>query len=430
MTTEPLISVVVPTCGRPESLRRLLGRLAWQASAPPFEVLVVLDGVAADSAGVEPGSTTWPFTLRVARLSGTHGAAAARNLGAQLALGTVLLFLDDDVEPGPQVLAAHASLHAGEPWLIGIGALTPRPVCGGFIGNALAGWWEVMNERLCEPRHRFTFRDLLSGHCSMMKATFERVGAFDESLLCHEDFEFGHRALQCGVSLRCARGADADHHDGSDVGRVLQRKRDEGRADVQLARTHVELAPVLPLGRTRSASRLASAVYILALRRSGALDWLVPAGLRLGMAVFERLTMRDKWRAALDRAMEYAYWSGVRAEAGSVEAIRELQAPLPPYAGRVVEVDLLDGLPAVEDRLDRLRPDGVRVRLGTENVGAVAPEAGVEPLRGVHLRPLLLTHMAGGFAQAAARTGLLPPILQGCVPSSTSRERCGIINPP
>lgn len=403
MSNTPNVSVIVPTCGRPASLRRLLGRLAWQASAPPFEVVVVLDGVR---------------------------AAAARNLGATMGQGAVLLFLDDDVEPGPGVLAAHARLHAEAHGVIGAGALIPRPARGGFIGSALAGWWEVMNERLADPRHRFAFRDLLTGHCSMTRATFDLVGAFDESLWCHEDFEFGFRALTHGVSIRFAHGADAEHRDGSDLAKILQRKRDEGRADVQLARMHPSMTPALPLGRPFAASRAAGLMHRLALRRSRVLDRLVPAALRASMALFEAVRMRDRWRTALDRAMDFCYWSGVRAEAGTAGEVRRLRASHPPFTGTTTEIDVLDGLPALESRLDRLRPDGVRIRLGRQLVGEVLPEPGIEPLRGAHLRPLVFRQMAEGFVQAAARAGVLPPTLHPCVSSSGSRERCGIINPP
>lgn len=429
MTVEPEVSVVVPTCGRPQSLRRLFGRLSWQASAPPFEVVVVLDGVTAATAGVEAADTAWPFVVRVATLHGPRGAAAARNLGALTAQGRVLLFLDDDVEPGPGVVAAHAHLHARHEAVIGAGALVPRPVCGGFIGHALAGWWEVMNERLCDPGHRFTFRDLLTGHCSMSRATFERVGPFDETLRCHEDFEFGFRALALGVSIRCAEGADAEHCDASDLAKILGRKRDEGRADVQLARMHPLIVTALPLGRPLAPSRGAGFVHRLALRQSPLLDRLVPFALRVAMAACEALSMRDKWRWALERAMDFCYWSGVRAEAASMREVQQYRDQRPPLDGAVAEIDLMDGLPVAEGRLDRLRPDGLRVRLGGEVIGEVHPEPGAEPLRGVHLRPLLMNHMADAFVTAAARAGLVPRVLQPCAAPSTW-ERYGIISPP
>lgn len=430
MSGDPSISIIVPTCGRRDSLRVLLGRLSWQASALPFEVVVVLDGVTAEAAGLADSATAWPFPVRIAQVHGRRGAAAARNLGAAVARGALLLFLDDDVEPGPGVLAAHARLHAQQPMLIGAGALTPRPVCGGFIGNALAGWWEVMNERLADPRHRFAFRDLLTGHCSMTRETFELVGAFDESLWCHEDFEFGVRALAQGVCIRYARGADAEHRDASDLAKILQRKRDEGRADVQLVRAHPALVSALPLGSPLPRSRTAGLMQRLPSLRAGLIDRLVPATLCGLMRLCERLTMRDKWRWALDRAMDFCYWSGVHAEAGSGEAVDRLRAATTPQVGTMVDLDLLEGLPAVEARLDRLRPDGVRIWMGQDAIGVVRPEPGREPFRGIHLRPILLTQMAEPFTQAAARAGLLPPVLQGCVGPANSRDRCGIINPP
>jgi len=407
--TPPLLSIVVPTLGRPASMQRLLRSLSVQHGAPSFEVVVVVDGVAAAAAGVgDPRG--WPFEVRVTE-SAARGAAGARNTGARAAASQILLFVDDDVEVDEAAVAAHAAFHAGGPDRIGAGGLTPVPVATGLLGAALAGWWDVFDEQLRDPHHRFTFRDLLTGHLSIRRNTFERVGGFDESLRCHEDFDFGYRALQLGLSIRRVPGAHARHHDGSTLDKILKRKRDEGRAGVQLAERHPPLRRALPLGRPLVAGRVAHLVQQAAVTRGRAGD-LVPVVCAGGLRVFEMLRMRDKWRVTLERAMDYWYWRGVQEQAGSRAAVEALRPDgESDETGPPLEIDLARGLTQAEARLDQERPVSLRVRLGSALVGTLPFVPGAEPLRGVHLRPLLLKFMLHGYVRAAAAAGLMPDAL-------------------
>ena len=295
------------------------------------------------------------------------------------------------------------------------------PEVTGLIGSALAGWWELVDAQLCDPRHRFTFRDLLTGHCSMRRRTFERVGGFDESLRCHEDFDFGYRALQQGLSIRRIPGADARHHDASTLAKILARKRAEGRAGVQLAQRHPALARVLPLGYP-PAGRLATLVQRAAVD-NGTMAAVVPGACGAALRLLEMVRMRDKWRDILERLMDYWYWRGVREEAGSQTAVEALRSPhLPDEMHPALEIDLVHGLAAAETRLDAERPASLRVRLDGHLVGTAPVVIGAEGFRGVHLRPLLLKYMLPGYLQAAAAAGLMPEVLAVSVRQRASAE--------
>jgi glycosyltransferase involved in cell wall biosynthesis len=103
----PLVSVVIPTCGRPALLERCLAAIVRQEfPAEAFEVIVVDDG---PSAQTRDAVTRW-----VARTVGTgaagptigycstqraKGPAAARNLGWRSAQGRIIAFTDDDTVP-------------------------------------------------------------------------------------------------------------------------------------------------------------------------------------------------------------------------------------------------------------------------------------------------------------------------------------------
>ena len=90
---DPLISVVVPTRDRPQTLRGCLAALAAQTAADRLEVVVVDDGsVAANE--VAAAAAAHP-RVRLIRQD-TAGPAAARNAGARGARGQIVCFIDDD----------------------------------------------------------------------------------------------------------------------------------------------------------------------------------------------------------------------------------------------------------------------------------------------------------------------------------------------
>jgi glycosyltransferase involved in cell wall biosynthesis len=89
-----LASVVVPTRDRPEALARCLAALRAQ-DVGDLELVVVDDG------SRERGRVAGVVEAAGARLvrSPGRGPAVARNLGARVASGEVLLFTDDDCNP-------------------------------------------------------------------------------------------------------------------------------------------------------------------------------------------------------------------------------------------------------------------------------------------------------------------------------------------
>ena len=88
----PLVSAVIPTRDRPDSLRRAVVSVLDQG-LEPLEVVVVDDG-SQPSVGDEISSMD--HRIRVIRIDGSVGPAAARNLGASRAQGSFIAFLDDD----------------------------------------------------------------------------------------------------------------------------------------------------------------------------------------------------------------------------------------------------------------------------------------------------------------------------------------------
>jgi glycosyltransferase involved in cell wall biosynthesis len=98
-----VVSVVVPTLGRPELLNRCLGSLVLQRFDPSkYEIIVVDDGPSEKTRAIV---MQWalhagkgPLITYIASY-GPHGPAAARNRGWKAARGSVVAFTDDDTVP-------------------------------------------------------------------------------------------------------------------------------------------------------------------------------------------------------------------------------------------------------------------------------------------------------------------------------------------
>ena len=106
----PHISVVIPTHNRIERLKRVLAALECQDYAlSDFEVIVVSDG-SSDSTDEYLRTLTTPLQLHTV-VQPNQGVAVARNNGVRHATGDLVLFIDDDVVPSPQLIVEHIRLH-------------------------------------------------------------------------------------------------------------------------------------------------------------------------------------------------------------------------------------------------------------------------------------------------------------------------------
>nr|WP_119611982.1 glycosyltransferase family 2 protein [Streptomyces acidiscabies] len=109
------VSVVVPTRDRTTRLLLTLTALGHQTlDRERFEVVLVDD--APERGAVEEVLSALPPGLPVRQATtGGRGVACARNTGARLARGELLLFLDDDTLATPGLLEAHLAAHREAP---------------------------------------------------------------------------------------------------------------------------------------------------------------------------------------------------------------------------------------------------------------------------------------------------------------------------
>jgi glycosyltransferase involved in cell wall biosynthesis len=110
-TAPPLFSIIIGVYNDWEPLDQCLRSLAQQASAPSFEVIVVDDG-SKETAPDFIRQRIHSFPLIVVRQAHA-GVSAARNQGARISGGSVLLFVDADCKFQGNCLDALGSTIAG-----------------------------------------------------------------------------------------------------------------------------------------------------------------------------------------------------------------------------------------------------------------------------------------------------------------------------
>jgi len=182
-TGSGLTSVVVPTCGRPDTLGQALSSVLAQEGAE-LEVIVVDDSP--DDDDTRAADVVERFDdarLRVVRTGGTGSAGAARNEGLRRARGEWIAFCDDDDLWAPDKLRRqHAALRStGAVWSC-TGALKVdadlRPL--GYDGV-----------EPFDPARLSSFNVVPGGGSSVLAAAdcLRRAGGFDESLSNSEDWD-------------------------------------------------------------------------------------------------------------------------------------------------------------------------------------------------------------------------------------------------
>jgi len=239
------LSVVVPTVGRCDSLRRLLGSLALQtAPAEDYEVVVVDDGSSDGTAKlVAEFAKGAPFRLRSLRQEGS-GAAAARNRGVLHAAARVVLFLDDDVVAAPELVAQHLAFHRD--WA-GLGH-----ACLGFMdwrrgehdgplteylrttGNQYLDW-----DRVCagDPDD-VGWQAFWTGNLSVKRDLLLTYGLFDGHLargVMGEDLDLGRRLEHAGMQLHFRTAAVAYFQSSFDLAALVDRQFRKGYSSRELA---------------------------------------------------------------------------------------------------------------------------------------------------------------------------------------------------
>ncbi|TDC85355.1 glycosyltransferase [Micromonospora sp. KC606] len=217
-----MISVVVPTLGRP-SLGALLDALAPQLAAlPDVEVLLVDDRRDTTDELAVPG--TLSAYAKVVTGTGA-GPAAARNVGRRAARQPWVVFLDDDVVPAPDWARRLADDLAVDERVGGVQGRVRVPL----PADRRPTDWERSTAGLADG-------EWITADMAYRRAALETVGGFDERFprAFREDAELAHRMRLAGWEL--VRGRHEVTHPVRPEDRWVSLRAQRGNADDALLR--------------------------------------------------------------------------------------------------------------------------------------------------------------------------------------------------
>lgn len=135
-TNPPLVSVVLATKGRAQSLERCLASIA-NLDYPNFEVVVVENGERVLKEGSAPSIAVSDSRFRLA-YEPFVGLSRARNTGIVESRGSIIAFTDDDVEVDPQWLKEIVHAFSVRPDVAGVTGMT----LPGELETAAQDWFE------------------------------------------------------------------------------------------------------------------------------------------------------------------------------------------------------------------------------------------------------------------------------------------------
>lgn len=310
----PDLSVVVPTYNRRAGILRLLRALEEQTfPSDRFEVMVVNDG-STDGTGAALAALKTPYRLRVLEQA-NDGPAAARNAGLQQAQGRLIVFLDDDVAPSPELLEAHVDAQGDADDLVVVGPMYPptdwpRSAWVRWEERQLLKQYDAMDRGLypCTPRQFYT------GNASAPRALLLRAGGFDPRFKRAEDVELAFRLWALGARFQFEANADVVHYASRSFASWRRTPYQYGQYDVVMGREKgintFEMACWEFERRHVWSQRLTRACV--------GRFWRGPAiiGLFVAAMLADRIGLEDAASFALSAIFNLQYWQGASDELG------------------------------------------------------------------------------------------------------------------
>ena len=209
MADSKAVSIVIPTYNRRDRLERVLTALDRQSDPESFEAIIVDDG-SSDGTAAWLENRSYRFELRAIRQDNA-GPAKARNTGLYAAKGTLILFVDDDVEPSEDLVGEHLRSHANEKDLVVMGPLASLP----HYRQPWVAWEQAKLEKQYAAMLRGdwepTFRQFWTGNASVAREHVAAVGVSTRRL-ARRRRELGYRLHQRGLKFRFNAKARGVHH--------------------------------------------------------------------------------------------------------------------------------------------------------------------------------------------------------------------------
>lgn len=201
----PTISVVVPVHRGGDAFRACAAALA-RALGPGDEWMVVADG---ETDGAWRDLPDTEAVVRTVVREVAAGPAVARNVGARVATGDVLFFVDADVVVGPDTVERVRRRFAADPGLTAlVGSYDAAPADPAFLSQ----FRNLLHHHVHQTAGP-AFSTFWTGCGAVRRDAFLRLGGFDEgyTVPCIEDIEFGYRLGDAGYRIALDKGLQVTH---------------------------------------------------------------------------------------------------------------------------------------------------------------------------------------------------------------------------
>lgn len=235
-----MVSFIIPIYNRPEELDDLLRSFTKQApSTLPYEIIIVEDGSTETSATV---CDRYADRLDLHYLTQENtGPSGARNHGAEVARGKVLLFLDSDTElPEEYLRRLETNLRERPADLFGgpDAAREDYTVIQQAISYAMTSFFTtggIRGGQRKEAMDRFYPRTFNMG---VTREAFRTVGGFRRDLRYGEDVDFSMRVVEAGYRSALYNDLYLYHKRRATYGQFFRQVRHSGRARITLGELH------------------------------------------------------------------------------------------------------------------------------------------------------------------------------------------------
>jgi glycosyltransferase involved in cell wall biosynthesis len=184
------VTTVIPVRNRGQFIARALESVSLQ-TCPPAQIIVVDDASTDETPNIVEDLAKKLSNLVLIKLAKNVGAAKARNIGAEIAKGNLLAFLDSDDRWYPEKLEKQINEFHADKDIVAV-------FCGSLETTDGSSFRYIPP---ADVSPMALYRGNVLGNCStamISKSAFAQVGGFDASLPSCQDWDLFIRLAEIG----------------------------------------------------------------------------------------------------------------------------------------------------------------------------------------------------------------------------------------
>ncbi len=229
MSDKPVISVVIATYNRRDTLKITLEKLAaLNTPASEFEVIVVDDGSTDGTMEMAEALTiSLPYELRCLHHE-NHGPGFTQNRGINDAKSNLILLIADDIWPTERLLDQHLETHKEHPEenIAVLGKVLQSP---DLPPTVMHKYWNPFRYDRFEGKKQLDGINFLACNISVKKSFLLQNGMYKERPgVAHEDIELGYRLKEKGLRIIYNEDALAYHYHCESLPKACKRAYERG----------------------------------------------------------------------------------------------------------------------------------------------------------------------------------------------------------